>query len=105
MTSPSSAPKRRRLGTSSLVVAAFVGPGTVLTCASAGVRFDYSLGWVLVFSAVAVFVLQSFTAASGILARQGLGDALRDLAQTPVVRGLVFTLVVLGLWVAVRAGL
>ncbi|MFT4604081.1 MAG: manganese transport protein [Rhodothermales bacterium] len=97
------APRRRRLGTSSLVVAAFVGPGTVLTCASAGVRFDYALGWVLVFSALAVFVLQSFTAASGILARQGLGDALRDLASTPVVRGFVFTLVVLGLWVGCAA--
>ena len=39
-----------RTGTCSLVVAAFVGPGTVLTCASAGVDFGYALGWVLVFS-------------------------------------------------------
>ena len=57
-----------RLGTSSIVVAAFVGPGTVLTCASAGVQFGYSLGWVLIFSTLAVFVLQSFTAGTGILA-------------------------------------
>ncbi|NNE69071.1 MAG: divalent metal cation transporter [Rhodothermales bacterium] len=96
-------PSRRRFGTSSLVVAAFVGPGTVLTCATAGVRFDYALGWVLVFSAIAVFVLQSFTAASGILARQGLGEALRGLTTHRVVRAVVFTLVVLGLWIGCAA--
>lgn len=33
-----------RLGTSSLVVAAFVGPGTVLTFAAAGVKFGFALG-------------------------------------------------------------
>ncbi|MBO6574347.1 MAG: divalent metal cation transporter [Rhodothermales bacterium] len=94
---------KTRLGTSSLVVAAFVGPGTVLTCASAGVRFDYALGWVLVFASLAVFVLQSFTAASGILAGKGLGDALRDLATRPIARGAVNVLVVLGLWVGCAA--
>ena len=59
------------LGTSSVVVAAFVGPGTVLTCASAGVKFGYQLAWVLLFATAAVFVLQSFTASTGTLARQG----------------------------------
>lgn len=95
--------RQRRFGTSSLVVAAFVGPGTVLTCASAGVRFDYALAWVLLFSAIAVFVLQSFTAASGILAGQGLGEALRGLAKSRVSRAVVFTLVVLGLWIGCAA--
>jgi len=92
-----------RFGTSSLVVAAFVGPGTVLTCASAGVQFGHSLAWVLVFSVVAVFVLQSFTAASGILADQGLGQALREASGSPLVKGVVYTLVVLGLWVGTAA--
>ena len=74
-----------RTGTSSIVVAAFVGPGTVLTCASAGVDFGYALGWVLVFATIAAFVLQSYTAGTGILARRGLGEAIRaelvDLAD------------------------
>ena len=43
----------------------------MLTCAAAGVRFGYDLAWVLVFATAAVFVLQSFTAGTGILA--GLG--------------------------------
>lgn len=92
-----------RLGTSSLVVAAFVGPGTVLTCASAGVGFGYDLGWVLLFATAAAFILQSFTAGSGILARKGLGEAMRETAQTPVQRGVLFGLVVLGLWVGCAA--
>ncbi len=92
-----------RLGTSSLVVAAFVGPGTVLTCASAGLRYGYALGWVLVFAVASVFILQSLTAGTGILARKGLGEALREVGATPLRRVLVYGLVVLGLWVGCAA--
>ncbi len=70
----------RNLGTSSIVVAAFVGPGTVLTCAAAGVSFSYSLAWVIVVSTLAVFVLQTFTAGTGILAGKGLGEAIRGVS-------------------------
>ena len=92
-----------RLGTSSLVVAAFVGPGTVVTCAAAGVEFGYALGWVLVFSVLTVFVLQSFTANTGILAGRGLGESIRETITAPVPRFIAFGLVVLGLWVGAAA--
>ena len=92
-----------KLGTSSVVVAAFVGPGTILTCATAGVDFGYALGWVLVFSVAATFILQSFTAGAGILARKGVGEAMREVSQGPVLRSVMFTLVVLGLWAGTAA--
>jgi Mn2+/Fe2+ NRAMP family transporter len=92
-----------RLGTSSVVVAAFVGPGTVLTCASAGINFGYALGWVLVFSTISVFVLQSLTAGTGILAGVGLGEAMRDQIGGKTGRVAVILLVVLGLWVGCAA--
>lgn len=92
-----------KLGTSSLIVAAFIGPGTVLTCATAGVRFGHALGWVLVFATVSAIVLQSFTARTGILARRGLGEAIREAVTTPAGRALAFGLVVLGLWVGCAA--
>lgn len=92
-----------RLGTSSIVVAAFVGPGTVLTCASAGVRFGYSLGWVLVFSTLAVFVLQSFTAGTGILAQKGIGEAVRERADSTVKRIWMYGLIILGLGIGCAA--
>ena len=92
-----------RTGTSSLVVAAFVGPGTVLTCASAGVDFGYALGWVLVFATIAAFVLQSYTASTGILARRGLGEAIRAELNDRRVRHGATALVVLGLWIGCAA--
>ena len=94
---------RLRLGTSSLVVAAFIGPGTVLTCVTAGLDFGYALGWALVFSVGATFVLQSFTAGSGILANMGVGEAMRAHAFNPAVRVLLAVLVVLGLWAGTAA--
>lgn len=93
----------RHLGTSSLVVAAFVGPGTVLTCAAAGVGFSYSLGWVLVFATAAVFVLQTFTAGTGILAQKGLGEAIRSVSLDKWFRIPLFGLVVVGLWIGTAA--
>ncbi len=97
--------KRPRLqfGTSSLVVAAFVGPGTVLTCATAGIDFGYSLGWVLLFSVGATFVLQSFTAQAGILSGLGMGEALRIYTQNSSTRWIAISLVVLGLWAGTAA--
>jgi NRAMP (natural resistance-associated macrophage protein)-like metal ion transporter len=92
-----------KLGTSSLVVAAFIGPGTVLTCATAGIGFGYALLWVLLFATAATFVLQSFTAGTGILARKGLGEAMRDALQRPVQRTVAFGLVILGLWIGTAA--
>lgn len=93
----------RKWGTSSAVVAAFVGPGTVLTCATTGLTFGYDLGWVVLFATGAAFVLQSLTAGTGILAQQGLGEALAEAVQHPLVRALSYTLVVLGLWVGCAA--
>jgi len=92
-----------RTGTSSIIVAAFVGPGTVLTCASAGVDFGYELGWVLVFATGATFVLQSYTAGTGILARRGLGEALRAELANRRIRRVATGLVVVGLWVGTAA--
>jgi len=93
----------RNLGTSSLVVAAFVGPGTVLTCAAAGVGFSYSLGWVLIFATAAVFVLQTFTAGTGILAQKGLGEAIREVSSERWFRLPLIALVVVGLWIGTAA--
>ena len=92
-----------KLGTSSIVVAAFVGPGTVLTCATAGVDFGYDLAWVLVFAVGATFVLQSFTAGAGILAGKGVGEAMREATTSGISRALVLVLVVLGLWMGTAA--
>lgn len=76
-----------------------MGPGTVLTCASAGIDFGYQLAWVLVFATAAAFVLQSFTAAMGILSRQGLAEAVRSADGGPLFTLISRILIVAGLWI------
>jgi Mn2+/Fe2+ NRAMP family transporter len=56
-----------------------------------------------VFATVAAFVLQSFTAGTGILARRGLGEAIRAELAGRRVRVAATGLVVLGLWVGCAA--
>ena len=46
----------------SVISAAFIGPGTVTTAASAGAGYGLSLGWALIFSALGCFILQEATA-------------------------------------------
>ncbi len=60
----------------SAIAAAFVGPGTVTTCASAGARYGTALSWALLFSLVACYTLQE--ASARLTARSGLelGGAL-----------------------------
>ena len=70
-----------------------------MTCASAGVDFGYQLAWVLVFATAAAFVLQSFTAAMGILARQGLAEAVRSADGGPLFAWTARVLIVAGLWI------
>ena len=83
----------------SAISAAFIGPGTVTTCAKAGSGFGVALIWALVFSTFACVVLQEavcrLTAATG----NDLASALRerfDGATRFVVTGLVLGAIVAG---------
>lgn len=79
----------------SVIAAAFIGPGTVATAASAGAEFGYSLLWALVFSTVACVVLQEASARLRVVSGLTLGSALRR--QHPAgPRRWVMTLLVLG---------
>lgn len=60
----------------SMIPAAFVGPGTVTTAASAGARFGHALLWALLFSTAATFVLQEASARLCIVSGQPLAAAL-----------------------------
>lgn len=61
-----------------VIAAAFIGPGTVTTAASAGSNFQYQLIWVLVFSILACFVLQEAAARITIVSGLSLGQALMN---------------------------
>lgn len=57
----------------SIISAAFIGPGTVTTAASAGAGFGFNLLWALVFSTLATIVLQEAAARVTIASGKNLG--------------------------------
>jgi manganese transport protein len=62
----------------SVIAAAFIGPGTVTTAASAGARFGDRLLWALAFSTVACLVLQEASARLTVVSGRDLGQAIRE---------------------------
>lgn len=76
----------RQFGPGLLVTAAFIGPGTVTTASQAGASFGYALLWSVVFAVLATIVLQEMAARLGLVARLGLGEAIRKTFVHPVSR-------------------
>ena len=68
----------KRFGPGLLVMAAFVGPGTVTTASKAGASYGFALMWALLFSIIATTVLQEMSSRLGLVARKNLAQALRE---------------------------
>ena len=69
---------KKYFGPSTLVTAAFIGPGTVTLCSMTGASTGYSLLWVLVFSVITTVVFQEMAARLGLVTQEGLGEAIRN---------------------------
>lgn len=91
----------------SVISAAFIGPGTITTAASAGANFGYSLLWALVFSTVACMILQEASSRLTTVSDLNLGQAIRaylfDSFWGRFTAYLILTAIVLGC-VAYEAG-
>ncbi len=85
---------KKLFGPSTLVAAAFIGPGTLTTCSMAGVQTGYGLLWALLFSIVATIILQEMAARLGFVTRSGLGEAISARFSSGVNRVIVFSLIV-----------
>lgn len=77
----------------SVIAAAFIGPGTVTTAASAGATYGLSLLWALLFSTVACLVLQEASGRLTVVSGQTLGQVLRARYSSGMQGGLVLALV------------
>lgn len=82
-------------GPSTLITAAFIGPGTVTVCTIAGVKSGYTLLWALLFSIIATIVLQEMTARLGLITQKGFGEAIRKELNHPLSR-IIGIILVLG---------
>lgn len=71
----------------SAIAAAFIGPGTVTTAASAGASFGVALLWAVMFSLLATYVLQEAAARLAIASGKDLGAILRDRYPSGIGRG------------------
>lgn len=90
--------KLSSVGPGAIVVAAFIGPGTVTTCTLAGVNFKYALLWAMLFSTIATIILQEMAARIGIVTNKGLGSAIREsFESTPSLKLLAVALVIAAL--------
>lgn len=78
----------------SVLAAAFIGPGTVTTCASSGASYGYALLWALTFSTLATLLLQEAAARLTVTSGRNLGQALRESYQGA--KGLGVLLLVVG---------
>ncbi|PXW79173.1 NRAMP (natural resistance-associated macrophage protein)-like metal ion transporter [Blastomonas natatoria] len=76
-----------------LVTAAFIGPGTVTACASAGIGFGYALLWALVFATLATAILQAMAARVALVTGQGLAEAILSAAGNPALRWVMAALI------------
>jgi Mn2+/Fe2+ NRAMP family transporter len=82
-----------QVGPAFLVTAAFIGPGTVITASIAGANYGFALLWALLFSVIATIILQEMTARLGIVTQQGLGENIRKVCKTKLMRTLSIVLI------------
>ena len=80
-------------GPSTLITAAFIGPGTLTICSIAGVESAYSLIWALVFSTIATLILQEMSARLGFQTGAGLPEAMHQSFKSSWVKNASFILI------------
>lgn len=85
---------RAWFGPSTLVTAAFIGPGTLTTCTRAGIQHGYQLLWALAFAGLATIILQEMSARLGWVTGKGLGEAVRGQFTKPASRFVSFAIII-----------
>jgi Mn2+/Fe2+ NRAMP family transporter len=86
--------KIKAMGPGMLIVGSFIGPGTVTSSTRAGAGYGYQLLWCIVFSVIAVVIMQGMAARLGIITQAGLSENLiNDLKDRPVLKKFMVTLV------------
>jgi Mn2+/Fe2+ NRAMP family transporter len=86
---------KKFFGPSTLVAAAFIGPGTVTMCTLAGNKYGYELLWALLFSTLATLILQEMAARIGLVTQDGLGTIVKT-ERSKGFLGVVLFILVLG---------
>lgn len=70
-----------RFGPGFVITAAFIGPGTVITCSSAGISFGVTLIWCLLLAGIMAFVMQEMSVRLGLGSGSDLASMLRQISE------------------------
>ncbi|SHJ76867.1 NRAMP (natural resistance-associated macrophage protein) metal ion transporters [Dethiosulfatibacter aminovorans DSM 17477] len=89
----------RNLGPGAVVCATIIGPGTITTCTLAGVQFQYSLGWAVIFSIVTAIILQMFSSKVGIVSGKGLAEVIYETYKGTKLQYIFAALVIMAIGV------
>ncbi|WP_194841226.1 divalent metal cation transporter, partial [Sporosarcina cascadiensis] len=95
--------KIKAMGPGAIITASFIGPGTITTATRAGAGFGYALLWAVVFSIIATIVLQEMSARLGVITQKGLGEAIHDQFQKPLLKFASIWLVIISIGVGCAA--
>ena len=86
--------KLKALGPGMLIVGSFIGPGTITSSTRAGATYGYQLLWCILFSVLAVIIMQGMVTRLGIVTQTGLSENLiEDLKERPVLKNIMVILV------------
>ena len=86
--------KCKALGPGILVVGSFIGPGTITSATRAGATYAYAVLWTVIFSVIAVIVMQEMAARLGIVTQNGLAEELvKELSDRPPLKWAMIILV------------
>ena len=86
--------KCKALGPGIRVVGSFIGPGTITSATRAGATYGYALLWTVIFSVIAVIVMQEMAARLGIVTQNGLAEELvKELSDRPPLKWAMIILV------------
>lgn len=78
------------MGPGLLIVGSFIGPGTVTSSTRAGANYGYDLLWCVVFSVVAVIIMQGMSARLGIVTQKGIPEnLLKELKDRPFLKNFM----------------
>ncbi|MFZ9046445.1 MAG: NRAMP family divalent metal transporter [Cyclobacteriaceae bacterium] len=89
----------KNLGPGFFVTAAFIGPGTIITCAVSGISFGVSMIWALVLGIGVTLLFQEMAARLAIINKQGLSESIVSYSPNKVVRVVLSLLVILSILV------
>jgi len=89
----------KQVGPGALVAAAFIGPGTVTSCATSGASYGYTLLWAMLISVISVIIMQEMAARLGIVSQMGLGQALRTRFTSKGARIVLAILVIAAVFI------